>query len=139
MYTIRLQIDRGVSFDGILSVNVSLSGVMGATEGEDFLVVPEIVVFQPNEQYKNFSVLILPDTIPEGVETFTLSVTPTAANASVLGKPINPETTIQIIDNDGAYVCVFQTFLVFVFFFEMFFLRVVFEGLFLCCTYKLQS
>ena len=80
---------------------------MGATEGEDFLVVPEIVVFQPNEQYKNFTVLILPDTIPEGVEMFTLSVTPTPANASVLGQPINPETTIHIMDDDGVCVCAY--------------------------------
>ena len=109
-----MQKDRQVTFDDVLSVNVSLSGVLDATEGEDFLVVSEIVVFQPDEQYKNFYVVILSDTIPEGVEGFTLAVTPTPANASVLGLPINPATSVRIIDDDGVctrvckmFVCLF--------------------------------
>ena len=111
-YTVHLQIDRQDTFDGVLSVIVSLSGVMDATEGEDFVIVSEIVVFQPNEQYKNFTVLILSDTIPEGVEEFTLSVTPIPANVSVLGQStINPETIIHIPDDDGVCMCVFQMFM----------------------------
>ena len=109
---------------------------MGATEGQDFLVVSEVVVFQPNEQYNNLTVLILPDTIPEEVEMFTLSVTPTAANASVLGKPINPETTIHIIDDDRAYVYVSNVFVCLFCVCVCFEGRVRFEGLFSCHTYK---
>ena len=81
MYTVHLQKDRDAMFDGILLVNVSLSGVMGATEGQDFIVVLEVVVFQPNEWHKNLTVVILPDNITEGGEVFTLSVTAIPANA----------------------------------------------------------
>ena len=48
--------------------------------------------------------VILPDTIPEKVVIFTLPVTATPANASVLSLPVYLENTIHIPNDDGVLI-----------------------------------
>jgi hypothetical protein len=59
-----------------IAVNISLQGIPTATPGEDFEVIQlnTVVSIDPDDQEVNIPVSILEDLLPEGVESFTLTV-----------------------------------------------------------------
>ena len=97
---VRLQKENNGVAEISLSVQVTLMGEMGATAGQDFEVSTMILEFDPSNQTRDFPVRILPDSIPEGVENFTLRAE-TAPNAPSLNTANIPTTIISIIDQDG--------------------------------------
>ena len=59
-----------------IAVNISLQGVSTATQGEDFEMnhLNTTIQVDPGVQEVNIPVIILEDLLPEGVESFTLTV-----------------------------------------------------------------
>ncbi|MCP4002247.1 MAG: S8 family serine peptidase, partial [Gammaproteobacteria bacterium] len=68
-----------------------------ATAGSDYTAVSGTITFNPNEISKTFTVSPIDDTVAEGNETVTLTLS-NAVNAT-LGAARNP-TTLTIVEND---------------------------------------
>lgn len=57
-----------------LTVSVALTGT--ATNGVDYVTIPQTVTFAPNSSTAAVNVVPLVDTIPEGAETVIMTITP---------------------------------------------------------------
>lgn len=86
-----------------LQISVQLaSGSRTATEDDDFSFDAANFVFLPSDQEMDVSLTIVNDNIPEGVESFTLTV----VYSSPLSDPQNITTEIFIRDDDSKYMYV---------------------------------
>ncbi len=93
----------------VVAADVSLTGTMTASQGEDFNITATIqtIFFQPDEQSKDYFVTIRPDVLSEEVESFTL--TASATPGFILNRSHIPETTIFITNDDGMFMCVYSS------------------------------
>jgi hypothetical protein len=97
---------------GLLSNEASVQYTLTpgtATAGSDYTAVSGTMTFLANETEKTFDITILPDSIPEGDETFTISI----FNPQNITDPPKPyslglaTSTVTIVDDDTV-VATFQ-------------------------------
>ena len=71
-------------------------------DGADYTGVSQSVTFQPGEVEKFISVKIVDDDMPEGVETFSVTLTTDDTNVNIPIKTSSAEVTI--VDHDRKWV-----------------------------------
>ena len=82
-----------------LAVTVKLVSGSSATNSSDFIFSDIDFTFSPSEQQEDALLTILSDSIPEGLESFQLSI----HYQSPLSHPENFTTEVFISDNDGKF------------------------------------
>ena len=95
--SIQIPVSRTGSVGGTSTVNYSATGVT-ATPGTDFMSQSGSVTFNPGERNKNIVLPIVNDSIYEGAESFTVSITGAGGNEVILAPNIQTHT---IEDNDS--------------------------------------
>ena len=98
--------------DGTATIKVNRTGLTDATDlvifqtsdgtataGSDYTAVSQVVTFAPGETQKNVSVPIADDSLVEGNETVSLSLS-SPPIGTILGSPSS--ATLTIVDNDVA-------------------------------------
>ena len=85
-----------------IAVMVDLSGTFSATRGPDFEValLSTRIDFAPNEQEETISLTIVDDNLPEGLESFRLTVTSVELGFGPRSDTF-ATTEVFITDNDG--------------------------------------
>ena len=89
-----------------IAVTISLQSGSSATQGSDFSVtlLNTRIDFDPSDQSISVPLSIIEDALPEGVESFTLSVASANFGFGATRRDTFEETEIFIIDNDGAFI-----------------------------------
>ena len=89
-----------------IAVTISLQSGSSATQGSDFSVtlLNTRIGFDPSDQSISVPLSIIEDALPEGVESFTLSVASADFGFGATRRDTFEETEIFIIDNDGAFI-----------------------------------
>lgn len=83
-----------------IAARITLDNIRTATEGVDFsIVVDTVIPFSSSEQSVNIPLSILEDTIPEGVESFTLVVE--SAGFAFGANRVNTFERTQVVINDN--------------------------------------
>lgn len=87
-------------------VEVTLRSADGtATAGDDYTAIDQRLTFAPGERTKNVAVTLRDDSLTEGSETFTVSLSnPTNASIGIA------TATASILDDEGGVVCGAPTF-----------------------------
>ena len=101
---ITLAKDSGiVSERNDIAVTISLRPGSSATQGSDFSVtmLNTRIDFEPGEQSISVPLNIIDDALPEGVESFILSVESADFGFGATRMDTFPETEVFITDNDG--------------------------------------
>ena len=97
-----------------IAVNISLQGIPTATPGEDFEVIQlnTVVSIDPDDQEVNIPVSILEDLLPEGVESFTLTVARASDGFGFSADRTDTFATTEVFitDNDGMLFSTEQQF-----------------------------
>ena len=86
-----------------IAVEVSLIPGSSATLGSDFTIamLGMTIEFSPDQQTRDVSITILQDLLPEGVESFSLSVDSVGFAFDATRVDTFETTQVSIIDNDG--------------------------------------
>jgi len=80
-----------------------------ATHGQDYVASSGVLTFSNGEVTKNIVIPILQDTIVEGNEFFTISLTNATGGAQLVGAT---NTTVQIVDDDAGFAFSSPTYFV---------------------------
>ena len=94
--SLTLAVNRDGGSDGIVSVKYTVAGVT-ATPGSDYTDTSDTLVFQDGDAAKNIVVPILDDTIFEGNETFTVTLSDPTGGATV---GTTNQTVVTIVENE---------------------------------------
>ena len=88
-----------------IAVNISLQGVPTATQGVDFEVIQldTTIQVEPGVQSVNIPVTIIEDLLPEGVESFTLTVFSVGFGFSGQRTDTSSATEVFIVDKDSKF------------------------------------
>ena len=91
-----LTVNRSEGSDGIVSVKYTVAGVT-ASPGSDYTDTSDTLVFQDGDAAKNIVVPILDDTIFEGNETFTVTLSDPTGGATV---GTTNQTVVTIVEDE---------------------------------------
>ena len=97
--------DNSMLSEQTFQVTVTLQSGSSATANQDFTFSSMTYTFLPSNQQMNVSLTILNDNMPEGMESFVLSV----SLGGFLSIPQFPTTEVFITDDDGKFYFPFDT------------------------------
>ncbi len=95
--SMNVQVTRSGDVSGTSTVNYSTTGVT-ATPGQDFTAQNGTVTFNPGETVKSITLPMINDTIYEGTESFTISLSGAGGSEVILAPN---SKTITIFDSDS--------------------------------------
>lgn len=85
-------------FGGLAAASVGVTVAAGTASGSDFSYAgPATLSFAPSEQFKTLDIVINGDTAIEGLETLTITLSPTGGSAVSAGRGV---ATLTIADDD---------------------------------------